>query len=165
MSQPLSAAPVYEHALKCEMASEVLRSSGSLRLRVTGWSMLPAVFPGDTLLIQRADSQALSKGDIALFSRGQRLFAHRVIAKSGAAGDPIITQGDGMLRPDPPVSESEVLGKVSFIIRNGRLIEPQTAPDFRDRTTAALIRRSHSAARIVVGVHSMLQERNSPCPS
>ena len=35
--------------LNASLASEVLRSSGSLHLRVTGWSMLPTVWPGDTL--------------------------------------------------------------------------------------------------------------------
>ena len=40
-------------AVKCELAAEVLRSSGELRLRVTGSSMLPAVWPGDELTIRR----------------------------------------------------------------------------------------------------------------
>jgi len=37
------------HALKCELAGEVLRSSGRLRLKVSGSSMLPVIRPGDTL--------------------------------------------------------------------------------------------------------------------
>ena len=46
------------HALKCELAAESLRLSGRLRLRVTGWSMLPTICPGDTLIIERADARA-----------------------------------------------------------------------------------------------------------
>ena len=45
-----SAAFDESHAIKCELASEVLNRSGSLRLKVMGWSMLPAVWPGDTLV-------------------------------------------------------------------------------------------------------------------
>ena len=75
------------YALKCELAGEVLRSSGTLRLRAMGWSMLPTVWPGDTLVIERIHSDAVSEGDIVLFGRDRRVFAHRVVAKSGIAGD------------------------------------------------------------------------------
>src|SRR5262249_37101837 len=44
------------HAIKCELAAEVLRFSGRLRLQVGGWSMLPSVFPGDTLLVEWSES-------------------------------------------------------------------------------------------------------------
>ena len=81
------------HALKCELAGEVLRSSGRLRLRVTGWSMLPAIFPGDTLVIERANGESLGKGDIVLFHRDRRLFVHRVSGTSGSDQDlQIVTQ-------------------------------------------------------------------------
>ncbi len=68
------------HAVKCELAGDVLRSSGTLRLQVSGWSMLPAIRPGDVLVIHRAGSEDVSKGDIVLFSRDRRLFAHRVVS-------------------------------------------------------------------------------------
>jgi Peptidase S24-like len=159
------------NALKCEMASEVLRSSGELRLKVTGWSMLPSIWPGDTLMVERAGSGAVSMGDIVLFGRDRRLFAHRVVAKRKLPNSDrveLITRGDGMPRPDPAVAESELLGKVSFIVRNGRLIEPSRNPGFSARAVSALVRRSSSAARIVVGVHAMRtssQEQSSLCQS
>ena len=62
------------HSIKCEMAAEVLRTSGLLRLKVTGWSMLPTVRPGDTLIVERAGRSALVQGDIVLVSRNRRLF-------------------------------------------------------------------------------------------
>ncbi len=72
------------NALKCELAGEVLRSSGTLRLRVTGWSMLPTVMPGDTLVIEHVSSDAVSEGDIVLFVRDRRFFVHRVVTKGVA---------------------------------------------------------------------------------
>ena len=69
------------HALKCDLAGEVLRSSGTLRLQVMGWSMLPTVLPGDTLVIESAHSNSVCEGDIVLFGRDRRLFAHRVVTK------------------------------------------------------------------------------------
>ena len=74
-----NAAPDAAHSVKCDLAGEVLRSSGRLRLRVTGWSMLPTVMPGDTLIVERVSGE-VSRGEIVLFSRNQRLFAHRVVS-------------------------------------------------------------------------------------
>jgi signal peptidase I len=151
------------HALKCELAGEVLRSSGRLRLRVTGWSMLPAIFPGDTLLIERASGESVGKGDIVLFHRDRRMFVHRVSGKSGSDLDlQIVTQGDGMPNPDPPVSSSQLLGKISFVVRDGRCLEPAKNPKFPMNAIAALVRRSSSAARVVVGVHKMGQGPQEP---
>ena len=68
------------HALKCGLAVEVLRSSGTLHLRVLGWSMLPTVWPGDTLVVERLASNEVFDGDIVLFSNGRRFVAHRVVS-------------------------------------------------------------------------------------
>ncbi|MBZ5681370.1 MAG: S24/S26 family peptidase [Acidobacteriia bacterium] len=154
MTEFQNAAPDPAHLLKCELAREVLRSSGTLRLRVTGWSMLPTVMPGDTLIVDRAGG-GVSRGDIVLFARDQRLFAHRVVSTSASDQNFIITQGDGMPRPDPPVAASELLGRVSFIVRNGRYIEPGSKLGVSGRAVAELVRRFDSAARILVGVHGM----------
>jgi signal peptidase I len=166
--KPLTSSLDNLDALKCELASETLRSSGKLRLRVTGWSMLPTVWPGDTLLLDRVSSEHVSEGDVVLFGRDRRLFAHRVVAKGAVDRTQTITQGDGMPQPDLPVSDSELLGKVSFIIRNGRSIEPSKTLRISERAVAALVRRSESAARVVVGVHNLRhssEDRVSPCQS
>jgi signal peptidase I len=146
------------HALKCELAGEVLRSSGTLRLRVMGWSMLPVVWPGDTLVIERVENGTVSEGDIILFRRDRRFFAHRVVGKSSAAGDAqLLTRGDALAQADPPVGDRDLLGKVTFIIRNGKCIEPSRTPRFSERAVSALVRSSEIAARVVVGVHGMRQ--------
>jgi signal peptidase I len=154
----ISPAPILGevNALKCELASEVLASSGALRLRVTGWSMLPTVMPGDTLVIERIPSDAVFEGDIVLFGRDRRFFVHRVVTK-GHAQAGIVTRGDAMPAPDPPVSQSDLLGRVSFILRNGKCIEPSRSPRLSERAVAALVRRSTLAARVIVGVHGMRQ--------
>jgi signal peptidase I len=142
------------HALLCDLAAEALRSSGKLRLRVNGRSMLPAVWPGDTLLVECAKEGAVHEGDIVLFGRDRRLFAHRVLAKTPAhGGSTIATRGDAMPQPDPPISSHELLGKVAFISRNGKLIKPkkQRVPQ---RAMSALLRRSKLAARVAVGIHN-----------
>jgi len=144
------------HTAKCELASQVLVSSGSLRLKVTGWSMLPAVWPGDTLVIERADRKAVSEGDIILFRRDRRFCIHRVVSKV-TEDSTILTRGDSNPEPDPPVADRDLLGKVVFILREGRLIRPSRDLSLSSRAIAAAVRRSDTAARVVVGVHGKLQ--------
>lgn len=149
-------------ALKCDLASEVLRASGKLRLGVTGWSMLPTVWPGDTLIIERAGFDEVCAGNLVLFGRVRRLFVHRVIAKTANAAEPeILTQGDGMPCPDEAVKPPELLGRVCFILRRGRRFKPTQNLGFRERILAALVRRSYWAARIFVDFHVVRQQETS----
>ncbi len=153
------------HALRCELAGEVLHSSGSLHLRVTGWSMLPTVWPGDTLVIEQVSSDQLCEGDIVMFGSGRRFVAHRVVAFGhDASGSMVQTQGDAVSRPDCPLAASDLLGKVSFILRNERWIEPSRRLRVSERAVAAVLRRSSFAARFVVAIRGMLQKSYSPSP-
>lgn len=143
-------------AVGCDLAREVLRTYGRLRLGVTGWSMFPAVWPGDTICVERAIVNEIVEGAVVLFSRDERLFAHRVV--KGAAdgkGSYIITRGDAMRDPDAPLFNDELLGRVTGIIRNGRFIDAGSGPRLFARAVSALIQRSDIASRVVVGVHGL----------
>ena len=142
-------------ALKCELAAEVLRSSGMLRLQVTGWSMLPSVWPGDTLMIESAPTGGVSEGDIVLFGRERRLFVHRVVKKLGDVK--FVTRGDAMSAPDPVIDQHELLGRVSSIQRNGRCIAPRRRRSVLQRAIAGLVRNSKIAARVLVRVRGRHQ--------
>ena len=146
------------NSLKCALASEVLLSSGKLRLRVTGWSMLPTIWPGDTLEIERIDRGSVSLGHVVLFGREGRVFAHRVVAIERVSDTQrFITQGDGMASPDPIVAASELLGQVRLIVRAGERIEPRTSLSVIERVAAFFIKRSTLAARIFVHFHNARQ--------
>jgi signal peptidase I len=141
------------HALKCEMAAEVLRLSGTLRLQVNGWSMLPNIWPGELLAIEAAGTSHLEPGDIVLFRRDRRMFVHRVIESGDGSGKgSILTRGDAMPQPDPPVSDQELLGKVRFIFRNGKQIIPGRGQCLLQSAVASLLARSAIFARLVVGI-------------
>jgi len=144
------------HALKCELAAEVLRSSGRLRLRVTGWSMYPTIWPGDTLELERTERDELSTGDIVLFNRDRRLFAHRIWKTDASA---TVTRGDAMPRADAAVEEKELLGRVASITRNGKCIQPSKSLSLPHRAVAGLVRSSDFGARVVVGIHGFLQSK------
>ena len=144
------------HATKCELASEVLRSFGTLRLQVTGWSMLPTVWPGDTLIIERVQSDTVSDGDIVLFGRDGRLFAHRLVSHCWKSAN-VLVRGDAMPALDPPVSESDLLGRVSFIMRDRKRIQPSRRLRFFERALAALVQHSDFAGLAVVHFQRMRQ--------
>lgn len=144
------------HVLQCELASEVLRTSGSLRLGVSGWSMLPALWPGDTLMIERADAEAVQPGDIVLFARNRRFFVHRVIAKN-QRDEKIQTRGDAMPNMDPPVSNPELLGRVVSVMRNGRTLEPRRERSAASRSVGVLLQHSQTATRITVAMRQLVE--------
>jgi signal peptidase I len=117
----------------CGLAGEVVRSFGEVRLRVFGTSMVPAILPGDLVSIHRASLQDVSLGDVVLFLREGRLFAHRVVDRKVAANasDPdeafLITRGDRLRHADAPVSAPELLGRVVSIERDHREARVPTA--------------------------------------
>lgn len=146
------------HALKCELAGEVLRSSGRLRLMVTGWSMLPTIWPGDAIEIERACGEEISEGDIVVYGRDPWVIVHRVVKQERKAGAvALTTRGDAVRLPDPPFSDGALMGRVALISRSGRAIVPRRRLRIAERAVAALVRRSAIAARVVVGVHGMRQ--------
>jgi len=143
-----------ENTLKCELAGEILRWFGTLRLQVTGHSMLPSVWPGDVLLIERCGFGQVSGGEIVLYTREGKLFAHRVIcAAADVEGSRLVTQGDAMPVPDFPISASEFLGRVSQIVRAGKCSEPASVLSFPNRLVANVARYSTIAARMLVHIH------------
>jgi signal peptidase I len=89
---------------------EVIQRFGFARIRVFGGSMLPAIRPGDVLLVRAAAAEEIAPGQVVLFERDGRLFAHRVVKRTG--NGLFRTRGDSHWRADPPVGETEILGIV-----------------------------------------------------
>jgi signal peptidase I len=134
----------------CELAFDVARSSGEARLRVSGVSMLPAVWPGDVVTVQHKNPGELLPGQIVVYRRDELLIVHRITKNSG---DHLITRGDARPFNDPPVRAIEILGHVISIHRDGRHINPEQSAwqraassilchsDFSTRLTLAFSRR------------------------
>lgn len=152
---------------KCELAGEVLRSFDNLRFSATGWSMSPTVWSGDTLVVERVSSDRFRVGDIALVGREGRLCAHRVVSLAQGSGNRFwITQGDAMATPDRPVIDSELLGRVTELIRLGKSMAVSSKLSAIERLVAQIIRRSAFATRVFVYMTSKLRtqsESRVPC--
>ena len=145
-----------QHALKCELASQVLHAFGTLHLGVTGFSMLPSLWPGDILFIERRDMREIAAGDIVLFARQGKLVAHRVLFKTAIGEDlHAVTRGDSLLSADCPVSPTELLGSVRQILRARKYVEPRADLGFWARVTSKLVRRFGWVARILGFMHRL----------
>jgi signal peptidase I len=142
------------HAAKCELAQEVLRSFGSLRLQVMGFSMLPSVWPGELLWIRRQDIGEILPGDIVLFARDGKLVVHRVVFRTDEPETTrLTTQGDALPMHDSAITAAELLGRVCFILRAGRWVEPCTRLSLGGRLIAGLIARSGRMAQVLVRLY------------
>jgi signal peptidase I len=142
-------------AVKRDLALEALASFGEVRLSVQGASMVPALWPGDTLLVRRVHVEELSPGDIVVCRRDGGLRIHRLLAKAaGGGGTLLVTRGDALSENDPPVAASELLGRVSAVISGRRLRVPRPRLSFGGTAVAFLVRRSAWAMRLLLRTRS-----------
>jgi len=82
-----------------------------LTFQLVGHCMEPTINEGDTVTFL-CNPCAVKAGTIAVFSRGDALLAHRVVAV-GPRG--LITKGDAQEHFDPPVDWPKVLGVVTNV--------------------------------------------------
>src|SRR5207244_10145862 len=102
------------HELKCDLAADVIRRFGILRLRVTGFSMLPSIWPG-TSRVCRGWPPTGPEMSSYLAAKGGCLYT----GSSGCRAAQWLCVGTPMLDADPPVAVSDVLGRVEAIERGG----------------------------------------------
>jgi hypothetical protein len=128
--------------------------------------MLPTIWPEDTLMIEHVGDNQFRIGDVVLVEREGRLCTHRLVSKSDISDSLWITQGDAMAAPDPPVTENELLGRVTHIIRAGRSIPVSPELSLYQRLVGEVVRRSSTIARVLVYLHGMVRKPESsvaPC--
>jgi signal peptidase len=140
-------ASLYDMA-KRDLTIEGIRRFGEAQLRVTGTSMLPAVWPGDVIVVRRKRVTDLAVGQVALCYRNGSFLAHRVVARSPNA---IITSGDSLPYDDPQFCDTEVLGEVTSILRNGKAVA--MCPCRRQRIIFRIARCSELCTRILLRLY------------
>jgi hypothetical protein len=107
---------------------------GSVECRIRGASMEAAIPRGSRIRISFS-SGPQRVGDIVAFMIGERIVVHRIV-HSGAGH--LLTRGDAMRLPDPPIEAAAVLGAVDEIdsAPGGRPPAAQVRPPRRDRLLA-----------------------------
>jgi hypothetical protein len=109
----------------CRLAAEALQSWGTLKLRATGISMLPTLWPGDLLTVQSVCPEIAQPGDIVLCMREGRFFVHRLVKRNHGLNEAsLVTRGDCMSENDPPVGTRELLGKITEVQRANTIFAP-----------------------------------------
>lgn len=103
-----------------ESVSDLVGEGHSVTLRATGVSMRPFLENRrDEVQIEKA--QAIDKYDIVLAKINNSVFViHRVI---DVDGNNFTLMGDGNLSGTERCVSSEIIGKATYIIRNGRRID------------------------------------------
>ncbi len=89
-----------------------------------GICMYPCIRPGDRLHIESRSIEQVKIGDIAVYRRFNRLFAHRVIGAGEKLGAHyIITRPDTAPRGDDgPTFDEDILGVVVRLERKGKIL-------------------------------------------
>ncbi|HEY6443906.1 MAG TPA: S24/S26 family peptidase [Candidatus Acidoferrales bacterium] len=143
-------------AIELALATEVLRAFGELRFVAQGSSMLPSIFPGDTLLILRQPTASVRPGHVVLFSREGRFCAHRVVRAIEVDAQPfLITCGDALTQEDLPVPEHEFLGRVTAVLRFGKRIELEQTKSVPSFCLRWAVRRSNSVGTWLLRWHAL----------
>lgn len=150
-SIPMDLAVEFQTAAKRDLIAEVAREFGEVRLKVTGTSMLPSVWPGDILTVSRRSAAELVPGQIVLCYRNRAFVAHRLVAKRG---DSVITRGDSLPHQDRPFRDDEVLGEVVSILRDGRPVHLSTT--WWCCAAAWILRHSDLCTRLVLRLRAVL---------
>ncbi len=137
--------------IKSELLSEVIRVHGQGQFRALGTSMMPAVWPGDILTVRREDIAAIERGQIVLFMRHGSLFAHRITRKI-SDGERVwaVTRGDRLSQDDLPISDNELLGVVTAIVRGTQAMTPDSRPSLWSRVVSFLSRYSEWPVKILL---------------
>lgn len=112
--------------------------------------MMPALWPGDLVLVERADIGDAGPGAIVMIASQGRLIVHRVV-ENAATHLPsyLLTQGDTSPAADPPVAREDFVGIVTGIVRNGKEMLPPRKRGFASRAVAAIVKRSRLASRVL----------------
>jgi hypothetical protein len=144
-------------ARKVALCRCVLAEGVPLALRLRGTSMLPALWPFETIVVRAIDPGGARVGDVVLLARGGELVVHRIVA---AAGDETwITRGDAMPANDAPVAASALLGVVTSVHRRGHARPMADRLTSAERALAWLVQRSVCVRRTLDRLNGALLAR------
>jgi len=113
-----------KHEARLDLAAEVLHRFGEVRFVAQGSSMLPTIYPGDLLTVRSESIANARTGEIVLFLLGGRFFVHRVVRKWPERNRVVFaTCGDALTQEDPSVDGTQLLGRVTSIVRRGKSVK------------------------------------------
>src|SRR4051812_41731385 len=119
----------------------VVESGLSARFHASGDSMSPTILNGDVITVAPVVLHEVCTGDILVYRDGDRVLAHRLVDVTAAISESqFLLRGDANLRRDRPVAAAQIVGRVTAIERDGRIV-PMRATLAAVRRTSAIMRR------------------------
>jgi hypothetical protein len=116
--------PQSKQEARLDLAAEVLHRFGEVRFVAHGSSMIPSIYPGDLLTVRSESIADARSGEIVLLMLGGRFFVHRVMRKWPERNRVVFaTRGDALTREDPSVDGTQLLGRVTSILRRGKPVK------------------------------------------
>jgi len=117
-----------------DLADELLDKGTSIRITASGYSMYPAIRPGNTIIIKPVDEDDLKCGSIIAWKREKDMVVHRlVLAYESDNKKYYITRGDSCKSLDSPVTHDMIAGRVEAIYRGQRLLQPNLVHPIPER--------------------------------
>ncbi|MDT8400853.1 MAG: signal peptidase I [Bacteroidales bacterium] len=108
-----------------DLADELLDKGTSIRINASGYSMYPAIRPGNIIIIKPVVEEDLKCGSIIAWKREKDLVVHRlVLAYESDNKKYYITRGDSCRSSDSPVTHDMIAGRVEAIYKGHRLVAP-----------------------------------------
>ena len=142
---------------KFSLLVDALRTHGSCCFRASGTSMLPTLWPGELVLIERRAIPEIEPGDIVLYQRDGCFFLHRVESvHADCASVLIMIRGDAMPQHDPPVSAEQLLGVLTGVRRDGDWAPIPRRMPVVARQMAGMARRSELFSRLLWRAYATL---------
>lgn len=152
----MNAAPETRETCKLELAAEILREFSEVQFVARGTSMLPVIYPGDSLTVKSFGAAAPRCGDIVLCRRADEFRVHRIVSilEEGPAAFYVL-RGDALTNDDPPVPASALLGRVTSVARREKAVQLNSVQRMHHRFLRSIVRRSKFAAVLLLLWHAM----------
>ncbi len=139
---------------RLNLAAEVLHRFGEVRFVAHGSSMIPSIYPGDLLTVHSESIVKARCGEIVLFLLGGRFFVHRVMRKWPERNRIVFaTRGDALSQEDPSVDGSQLLGRVTKIVRHGKNVRIANRANPWTKFLRWGVRNSTTFARTLLAAH------------
>ena len=102
-----------------DLLQAVLNKGASFRFRAKGFSMSPFIKDDDIVTVSPHTDNSSMPGDVVAFIRPEmkKLVIHRVVGKEG---EYFHIKGDNVPNTDELIPETNILGRVTMVERNGK---------------------------------------------
>jgi len=142
------------HEVRLNLAADVLHRFGEVRFIARGGSMIPSIYPGDLLTVRSESIADARCGEIVLFLLSGRFFVHRVMRKWPERNRIVFaTRGDALTQEDPSVDGSQLLGRVTLILRHGKPVKLATRLNPWTKFLRWGVRNSDTFAKTLLAAH------------